>query len=84
MEKIAKDIIFFNSMLTPKIITFIYWLMVLGVVVSGFGLMFNKYSGGFFIGLGTILGGLVTTRIFCELLIVIFKIHSNLDKIANK
>ncbi len=30
-----KDIFFFDSMLTPKIITFVYWLLLLGSVVSG-------------------------------------------------
>ena len=27
-----KDIFFFDSMLTPKIITFVYWLLLLGSV----------------------------------------------------
>ena len=75
-----KDIFFFDSMITPKIITFVYWLMLLGIVVSGFGMMFG---GSFLVGLGMIVGGAIGTRIWCELLIVLFKIHENLQSIAD-
>lgn len=40
-----KDIFFFDSMLTPKIITFVYWLLLFFAVVSGFGAMFSGYGG---------------------------------------
>jgi hypothetical protein len=32
-----KDILYFESMLTPKIITFVYWLLLLFALVSGLG-----------------------------------------------
>ncbi len=32
--------IFFDAMLTPKIITAVYWLALLGVLISGIGMMF--------------------------------------------
>ncbi len=79
-----KDIFVFDSMLTPKIITFVYWLMLLGCLVSGLGSMFTQYGGGFLAGLGIIIFGAIGSRIWCELLIVLFKIHENLQKIANK
>lgn len=79
-----KSVFFFDSMLTPKIITFVYWLMLLGCVVSGLGAMFSSYGGGFFTGLGILVGGAIASRIWCELLIVLFKIHENLQKLANK
>lgn len=79
-----KDIFFFDSMLTPKIITFVYWLMLVGSLISGLGTIFTQYGGGLFAGLGIIIGGFIASRIWCELLIVLFKIHENLQKIANK
>ncbi|MGB2739556.1 MAG: DUF4282 domain-containing protein [Cognaticolwellia sp.] len=79
-----KDVFFFDAMLTPKIITFVYWLLLLGSLISGLGSMFTEYGGGFFAGLAIIVGGAVGARIWCELLIVLFKIHENLQKIANK
>ena len=79
-----KDIFFFDSMLTPKIITFIYWLLLISSLVSGLTSMFTEYGGGFLAGLGIIIFGAIGSRIWCELLIVLFKIHENLQKIANK
>jgi hypothetical protein len=79
-----KDIFVFDAMLTPKIITFVYWLMLLGTLVSGLGTMFAGHSGGFFAGLAIIIGGAIGARIWCELLIVLFKIHENVQTIANK
>jgi xanthine/uracil permease len=79
-----KAIFFFDSMLTPKIITFIYWIMLLSSLVLGISTMFARYNGGFLSGLGIMIGGAIGSRIWCELLIVLFKIHDNLQKIANK
>lgn len=79
-----KDIFFFDSMLTPKIITFVYWLILIGTLISGVTTMLAKYGGGFISGLAIIVGGAIGARIWCELLIVLFKIHENLQKIANK
>lgn len=79
-----KDFFFFNSMITPKIITFIYWLMMLGALISGIATMFTPYGGGFFAGLGIIIFGVIGSRIWCEFVIVLFKIHGNLQKIADK
>lgn len=78
-----RDVLFFDSMLTPKIITFVYWLMLIGVVISGLGAMFTAY-GSFWSGLGILIFGSIGVRIWCELLIVLFKIHDNLRKLADK
>ena len=83
-----KNIFFFDSMLTPKIITFIYWLFLVFAIIIGGVTMFSGYYGitftSFLMGLLYIVGGTVGTRIWCELLIVLFKIHENLQKIADK
>lgn len=76
-----KDILFFDDMLTPKIITVIYWLGLLSVVFGAIGLIF---AGNFFSGLGLLIFGAVGVRVWCELLIVMFKIHENLKKLADK
>lgn len=83
-----KNVLYFDAMLTPKIITFVYWLLLAVVLVSGLGTMFGGYGGitfqSFLLGVVTILGGAVFARIWCELLIVLFKIHENLKKMADK
>nr|WP_014343637.1 DUF4282 domain-containing protein [Aliivibrio fischeri]AEY78223.1 putative membrane protein [Aliivibrio fischeri] len=79
-----KDIFFFDSMLTPKIITIVYWLLLTAAIISGVSTMFGGYQQNIFGGLGMIIGGVIGARIWCELMIVLFKIHENLQKIANK
>ena len=81
-----RQILFFDSMLIPKIITFIYWLLLAGVALFGLGVIFK---GGFglgaiFMGILVMAAGAVGARIYCELLIVLFKIHENIKKLADK
>ena len=82
-----KDLFFFNTMFTPKIITFVYWLALFAAVVSGIGSMFafgRMSLTSFLTGLAIIVGGAIGARIWCELLIVLFKINENMQKVANK
>ncbi len=85
-ETAMKYIFFFDSMLTPKIITFVYWLMLLAVVIAGLGTIFGGglTFGKFLMGVGILVGGGVAARIWCELLIVLFKIHENIRQVAQK
>ena len=80
-----KDLLYFDEMLTPKIITVIYWLLLFITVVSGLGTMIGG-SGivGFLGGVLLIVFGAIGARVWCEILIVIFKIHQNLKRIADK
>ena len=75
------DVFFFDKMLTPKIITFVYWLMLLSALGSGLGMIFG--AGSFLGGVGAIIGGAVGARIFCELLIVAFKMNEALQDIRS-
>lgn len=80
-------IFFFEAMLTPKIITFVYWLLLFAAVVGGFASMFTfgRFSFSSLItGLGVMIGGAIGARIWCELLIVLFKINENMQKVAGK
>ena len=83
-----KAALFFDSMLTPKIITIVYWLLLLAAVVGGFGSMFSGYGGfgigSFFKGLFLIVAGAIGARIWCELLIVLFKMNEALQEIRQK
>ena len=83
-----KNLFFFNKMLTPKIITIVYWLLLVAAVLSGLGTMFNEFEGvtfmSFVMGLAVAIGSMIGARIWCELLIVLFKIHENLQSIAEK
>jgi len=82
-----KDLLFFDKMLTPKFITVIYWLLLVGVVIGGIGMMFAGYGfsfSAFFSGLLTIVFGAIFVRIWCELMMVLFKMNEALQDIRNK
>ena len=73
----------FDSMLTPKIITFVYWLALIGCIAAGIAAM-GQRSMGILPGIGIIIGGPIIARIWCELLIVMFKINENLQKLRSE
>lgn len=83
-----KNYLFFEEMLVPKLITFIYWILLIIVLISGIATMFTGYGGftfgKFLIGILTVVIGAISVRIWCELLIVIFKIYENTKKLLNK
>ncbi|MFN3842468.1 MAG: DUF4282 domain-containing protein [Rehaibacterium terrae] len=83
-----RHLLFFDSMLTPKIITLVYWLCLLAAVFSGLFSMFGGWGGftfgKFLTGLVVIAGGAIAARIWCEILIVLFKIHENLRVLAER
>ena len=83
-----KDFLTFKKMIAPVVIQSAFWLGVLGCVISGLLIIFapsntadlNQRIGGVFL----ILIGPIGVRVWCELLIVIFKIHESLLEIKNK
>ncbi|MBT0348324.1 DUF4282 domain-containing protein [Morganella morganii subsp. morganii] len=79
-----KSLLTFDQMITPKLITVLYWLGLIGVLFSGIATIFvsNAYDGGFFSGLATIIFGGLGVRISCELIILSFNIYGKLKEIA--
>lgn len=76
-----KDVLFFDKMLTPQVITFVYWILLFAVVLGGIGTMFAQ---SFIAGLIGIVVGLLFARIWCELLIVLFKMNDALQAIRDR
>lgn len=83
-----KDILFFDNMLTPKVITFVYWIMLVIIGLYGLGTMLGIIGGfsfgNFLMGIIFIVLGAIFARIWCELLIVLFKMNEALQDIRNK
>ena len=83
-----RKIMFFDSMVTPRIITMVYWLLLFFVAWSGVGFMFIGFGGfsfgKFLLGLCIMGGGAIGVRIWCELLIVLFKMNESLQDIRNR
>lgn len=79
----------FDWMMMPLIIKLLFWLFMVGSMIGGFvmiGLGLIGESGNFlfvFIGIGVILFGPIIGRLYCEMLIVIFKMQSSLVQIRD-
>ncbi|GGJ89967.1 hypothetical protein GCM10007063_10770 [Lentibacillus kapialis] len=77
----------FDKMLTPTIIKIVFWIGIVFSVLSGLGMMVtgaNSVVGGGFqviMGLLIIIVGPLLTRVYCELLIIFFKMHESLQEI---
>lgn len=77
----------FDKMITPIFIKIAFWLGVIGSLIGGVGMMisgllaeqlgFIQIVGGLFI----LLVGPLIVRIYCELLIILFKIHQSINEI---
>ncbi len=83
-----RQILFFDSMLTPKVITLVYWLLLFGALITGIGTWFTGFGGftfgRFITGILIIVGGAIGARIWCELLIVLFKMNEALQEMRGK
>jgi len=71
------DILSFKKMITPTIIQGLFILGCLGAVIYGFGMM--KFN--FLLGLFSIVGGVIFVRVYCELMILLFRINDSLNEI---
>lgn len=77
----------FDRMITPTIIKFIFWVGVVFSIIVGLIQIFagiaSPFAGGIqvFLGLLTIVLGPLCTRIYCELLMIWFKMHEALQEI---
>ena len=93
-----KKYINFDVMITPVIIKILFWVGVAasimgGIVMAFTGLitMFSGFEDSFIAGFGLIIGalfvmigGTILTRIYCELIIVFFKMNERLYSIDEK
>jgi len=77
----ARDVFFFDKMLTPQLITLIYWILLAGSLLGGIVAMFTQSFIG---GVLTIVFGALFSRIWCELLIVLFKMNDALQTIKDR
>jgi hypothetical protein len=84
-----EDFLKFRKMITPAIIQIVFWIGVVMSVLGGLGMMissFYAYSEGgalFFSGLMMIILGPIGVRIWCEVVIVFFRMNENLTDIRD-
>lgn len=79
------DVLAFRKMITPTIIQIIFWLGVVACLISGLGTMVSLPFGlGVIPGLLILVLGTLGVRIWCELIILAFRIYDTLQEIKNQ
>jgi NADH:ubiquinone oxidoreductase subunit 6 (subunit J) len=90
------DYLTFRKMITPTLLQVIFWIGEVMIVIMALVMMFSGgqqtvhgpfgpiVGSGFVLGLFVLLAGSLVWRVYCELLIVIFRILDVLVEIRNK
>jgi len=79
-----REFIHFDKMLTPLIIKIVFWIGVAFFVLMGIATMFEEGFLSVLGGLLTIILGPLLVRVYCELIIIMFKIHESLNQLRKK
>lgn len=75
------DFLRFRRMVTPVLIQVLFWLGVLAVVGTGVVMMITE---DVLVGLAILVLGPIAVRVYAELLIVLFRIHTALQRMARQ
>jgi len=82
----VSDFFSFRTMITPVIIQILFWIgVVLSIIVgTGYLLMSSRYGNvSIAYGVLIIIFGPIVVRIYCEILIIFFRINENLKEIKH-
>jgi hypothetical protein len=77
-----KEFASFRKMITPIVIQVLFWIMVVGCVITGI-MMISTGPIGALGGILFIPLGVLGARIWCELIILIFRMRDLLEDIRN-
>jgi len=71
----------YEYMITPGILKIISYIGAVVAIIAG---LFTAFTADLFGGLAVAVGGPIVLRIYAELMLVIFEIHKEIRKVANK
>ena len=71
----------YEYMITPGILKIISYIGAVIAIIAG---LFTAFTADLFGGLAVAVGGPIVLRIYAELMLVIFQIHTELRTIASK
>ena len=80
---LGRKVLFFDEMLTPSLIRLAYWLLLAWVAWEGLMKVFSGGFGNFVSGIIYIVLGAILARVAAELVMVLFKINENIQKVAD-
>jgi hypothetical protein len=84
-----KDFFTFDKMITPTIIQVVFWVLTVVTVIMGIAGIVSgansSFGGGSQVlaGLLLLVLGPLVVRVYCEILIVVFRIHRTLTEIRD-
>jgi hypothetical protein len=70
----------FRRLITPSLVQLVFWLGLVFIVIIGLGTMF---TWSFWQGLAILVLGPLVLRIYCEIVIVLFRINNTLTDILD-
>ena len=73
------DFLSLRKFITPALIPLVFWIGSIWVIIADITFMFKV---SFWVGLVKLIFGLVLVRIFAEVLVVLFRMHDALVKMA--
>lgn len=85
-----KDFLSFDKMMTPIIIKIVYYILLVLVILGALGTIIQganaPYGGGGIVisGLLMLVLGPIGVRLYCELMILFFKIYEKLNAIHDE
>ena len=71
----------YEYMITPGILKILSYIGAVIAVIAG---LVTAFTADLFTGIGMVILGPIVVRIYAELMLVIFQIHTELQTIANK
>jgi hypothetical protein len=77
------DFLAFRTMIAIPVIMILFWVGVIFTIIAGIATLFSGGMRGICSGLATIIIGPFIVRLYCEFLIVVFRINETLTEILN-
>ena len=71
----------YEYMITPGVLKILSYI---GMVLAVIACLFTAFTADFMTGIGTAVLGPIIVRIYAELMLIVFELHKELKKIANK
>ncbi len=82
-----REFLYFDTMITPKLITLVYWIALVMLALACVSILLAG-EGGIVVRVLTVVVaaplGALMIRVYCELLMVLFKINDNIQKLADR
>ena len=75
-----KEFLNYKYMITPGVLKILSYVAMVGCIIAGMFTLFVEPISG----IGMIVLGPIVTRVYTELMLVIFEIHSELKSLNNK